>query len=254
MVLLKASQSAREVESLLQRSRTPPNFYLSDRLWEAAGYKAERVGASVVVWTEDGLLFPPITVWGELTPAFFPVFVDFEGYRGNGEAKLLDHEYIYNPASFLDLSGGARKVFRKNVHRFEREHPGWEYRVIDGAPEFLPVWLEQSGAEEFYGPEVALQYLRGEVEALFVRGKLVGVNAYDTNFAYTNFRYSFALREFGASEFLRWQFFLHHQGRLVHDGGDLGCPSLAEFKMKLGPVEVRTRMGWSGGHCGLSSS
>jgi hypothetical protein len=80
-----------------------------------------------------------------------------------------------------------------------------------------------------------LENLPGKVSGLIVKGRLVGINIWDSSWMFTNFRYSFTdPDEPYVAEFLRLLFYRSQTG-MINDGGSLGDPNLERFKDKLNP-------------------
>jgi len=239
-------------EEALQAVNVTPNFFVSERYWLAAGWVCTQEADLMIVRDEEGLqVLPSIGPKGLVEGL---AWSDFPGYVGIGMLSFLDYQFIYDPASFSDLSGGSRAVFRKNVRRFDRDHTEWEYRRPVSCEEMIQLlgeWLQEG--EEVYGLETILAYLEAcsgdESRVLTIGGKPVAMTAWDSNWAYINFRYCFADRSVKySSEFVRLQFYLdmisRHKGKTVNDGGALGNLELMRFKNKMGPVRVDSIYSW----------
>lgn len=223
-------KSARDYLGIVRGMGVSPNFSLSIPYLRSSGWRIEGGRVS----DGQGFIFPPIE-GGEWTHE--PCMVDFEGYAGPLEKAFFDYEFIYDPRSFDDLSGGGFKVFRKNVKRIRSLDP--EYRPVEplDAIGFFLDWLEEKG--EVYEPEVVIRYLEDSSPwGLWDGKRLLGFNAWDYNWEFVNFRYSFAVR--GAAEYLRLMFY-RSQSLMVNDGGSLGSEGLERFKRKLKPKIVRRR-------------
>lgn len=254
--------------ALLALARVVPNFVCSVGYLFAAGAKVEEEKGALVVRIpgdvvgEWEILLPPVgmarDVYGKGEGVVFPsaeILWDFEGYDpGPGYVReFWDHEFIYDPYRFNDLSGGNWKVFRKNVRRFERTHAPLHVQAsrtkVYG---FWLEWLESQEGTYIDDLDAINNYLitgQGYRSALEVDGKLVGVNVWDENYKYINFRYCFSLPEYKyANEFQRLTFYTSPRvtisGKQVNDGGSLGSQSLYRFKSKLNPVEIRERFSW----------
>jgi hypothetical protein len=74
-------------------------------------------------------------------------------------------------------------------------------------------------------------------------GKVLGINIWDLNDTYINYRYCFCSNEPFLSEYMRLLFYTDPEilstGKLVNDGGCLGNDNLKAFKKKLNPISVR---------------
>ena len=242
-----------EYTDRLKRLGVVPNFFISERYWQAAGWRAfVQMNGEIHVLDGDGHeMLPPVGP-DRLLPA--EVWCGLEGYGGLGRRVFLDHQFIYDPASFHDLSGHGRAVFRKNVRRFEKWHPEWAVRPPTGSDELvgaLGEWLEPG--QEVYDLETIMAYLEAcpaeEARVLETEEGVVAINAWDSNWAFINFRYNFVRRGVKyASEFARLRFYLEmaerRPGVLVNDGGSLGSEALFRFKEKLGPVRVDSLYSW----------
>lgn len=256
-----------EYQNCLKRrkARVDPNFFISKPWFVANGWMVKRllveeIGICWAVLDTDGcILFPLVPMCrGALCPPA-GVWCDFEGYNParDYDREEFDFEFLYDPASFDDLSGGVRKTFRKNVRRFEKENPLHEYREV-GREEALFLfgsWLDED--QEIEGLDAILKYLNliGDPDpeapmahALIIGEELVGINVWDQNYCYTNYRFEFHRRDIPfLSEYMRLVFYRYScpRGKLVNDGGCLGSENLRRFKEKLGPKEIRRRFSWS---------
>ena len=141
---------------------------------------------------EEGYVFLPVKNGKTLD---LPCLVDFEDHRTELPTRFFDYEFIYEARTFDDLSGGRFKTFRKNCRRME----GVIYRPItsNAALDLFGEWVEER--EEVEDLWTIVRYLeRASPWGLFVRDKLVGFNAWDSNWKFTNYRYAFTLGGSGA--------------------------------------------------------
>ncbi|MBW1737768.1 MAG: hypothetical protein JRJ69_09475 [Deltaproteobacteria bacterium] len=245
-------------DSILERGKISPNFWCSSEYFEKANFRIEIEGKWIEVWEGDQLIFPAVSdrypfqkeVIGEVSWSDFEESFFFVGHR-----VFLDYEYIYDPNSFLDLSGGKWKVFRKNLKKWPSLNPGWKYeRLSGGSEEIFEValdWAESLGEENIHDHELLLKYLEfGENKKGIRDGKgiLRAVNIWDSNWKYINFRYCLCKSEPFLSEFARYLFYtdpeILERGKKVNDGGTLGRDSLKRFKDKLNPYRVRKVFSW----------
>lgn len=254
---------------LLEKYKVTPNFICSQEYFEKA--KIEEIEKDgFIYWKQyDWILCPPISIHnGELlgVPKDWAtkIWIDFLywsppiGY----ELSFLDWEYIYKPKDFTNMSGGNWSTFRKNVRKFpgrygkapisyvhinEITRKMGERFVEDGLKNLLVRWLNSQGEnEEIQDDDVILEYLyKGENRKVLIDKDytLLGINIFDLNYFYINFRYSFSQDHKFLSEYLRYLFYtdptiLHHN-KLVNDGGSLGNKNLESFKDKLNPVAKR---------------
>jgi hypothetical protein len=253
--------------NILRYAKATPNFVCAVDYLLAAGAKVEGEKGALVVWLPDDqgnwdIFLPPAgrsqDIYKKGAGVVFPsaaVLTDIEGYNpGPGFVRQFwDYEFIYSPLAFKDLSGGQWKIFRKNVNRFERLHAP-EYRKLEPG-EAHAFWLDWLGSQQdtlISDFDAINKYLltdRGHRWGLMVDDNLVGINVWDENYMYINFRYCFSLPEYRyANEFLRLKFYTSPEisggGKLIHDGGSMGFETLHKFKMKLNPREVRKRFTW----------
>lgn len=236
-----------------------PNFWFSQEYLEKAGITVHQ--SEGWVWAEDEgvVVFPPLHPGlpsGRLPQRIEKVWSDFENEAIDHpvwrKSEFLDYEFIYDPKAFLDLSGGKWKVFRKNVKKWPKANPGCVYKMLP--PDFpqhpirdlLVDWLLTLEDYEIHDDSSLLAFaFHGENRAgLFSPGgKLVGLNVWDENWCYVNFRYCFSLPEEHLNSYLRLLFYtdpeIQAKNKLVNDGGVLDRPSLKFFKEKMNPLKVR---------------
>ena len=218
----------------LRRAGVEPNHFIAPEYLAATDWTI----TNGMVLDEEGFVFPPL-VNGGLVGA--QCLVDFEGLETSRPRRFFDYEFIYRAGSFRDLSGGALKTFRKNCRRIEAQDPTYKSVSSSQALDVFLEWAEGKTVEDLH---TIVRYLdHAKPEGLFVGKQLVGFNAWDCNWRFINFRYSFTFgEERGLSEYLRLMFYLSlPETALVNDGGALGSEGLERFKRKLGPVEVRRR-------------
>ncbi len=168
---------------------------------------------------------------------------------------FLDYEYIYNPADFRMLEGGKWHPVRKNLR----------WAIADAAPlHLLPTYpLEAVSAfvmssiaqdSEWQDPEVMVKYLLFGEHRLFVvdaENKLLGILAWDENWAYVNFRYCLVAPGVrGLSDLARVWFYWYidnlRPGKLVNDGGSLDDEGLRRYKLRLNPCKVNKIYSYGG--------
>ncbi len=79
---------------------------------------------------------------------------------------------------------------------------------------------------------------------LFANGNLVGMNIWDENYRFINYRYCIDDGAPDLNRYLRLKFYTHDiiisKGKYINDGGSLGDEGLREFKMRLNPYRVYT--------------
>jgi len=256
---------------LMESNRIEPNFWCSEEYFKHANCEELRWDYKTGISAPDyGLLLPPISnlgrvsidpginIWADFPGYMEPFIVEFDYLRV--DRKFLDYNYIYDPRNFLDMSGGDWSVFRKNVRKWPRSVPVGvlvDYRRLlssgdwyDEQEELFLKWLSNRPEDNIQDDEVMMNfYFNGEHRAGLFRGnELVGVNVWDYNWKYVNYRYCICLPEPFLSEYMRFLFYTNPVsnigGKMVNDGGVLDKPSLKAFKDKLNPVEVKKIYSW----------
>jgi hypothetical protein len=161
---------------------------------------------------------------------------------------LVDYQIIYDPKDFLNLEGSQWSVFRKNIRKFPARNPGTlSYKRLgaeEHQKEVIQLLLQWSEGKELYDPETFSSFvLLGDNRyGLFLDEKLIGVNVFDENWKYINFRCCIDSGIPFLNEYLRWRFYtceeVQQSEKQVNDGGVVGSVSLLNFKKKLNPKEV----------------
>lgn len=255
-----------EISLYLNRAheiRVIPNFFMSvPYLLLTGGTVVEKDGW---IWVEDGGQFicPPLPLKIPLYPLpKYPIWSSFPSnspeleYLKFYNKELLDEQYIYDPSDFLAMEGGIWETFRKNARKIPKRYSGkFQYCNLGmetyeefGVNQLILDWLmdrsENVEDAEFLA-NFALLSDMPEIhrEFLLLDGELVGMNAWDENYHYINYRICIVKKGIQfLSEFLRWLFYskLATNGctKLVNDGGNLGNPELAKFKLKLNPIQI----------------
>jgi hypothetical protein len=179
--------------------------------------------------------------------AGFPSIISPDSLGPNRFCEFLDYQFIYDPENFITMKGKRWKVFRRNVHKFLREYPALTYKkiepgeYIDKISRLLQHWSE--GALLF-DHEVMVRFLFfGKKRwGLFSGNVLIGINVYDENWKYINYRYCIDNKRKFVNKILRYFFYTHPEildkNKLVNDGGCLDRPGLFQFKSRLNPVEI----------------
>jgi len=241
-----------------------PNFWMTDEYIEKAG----------LIWHEDeetkycGWLHPEYNT--EICPKhsewMFPpmtykrhfvlmgnVYSGFPknpcmNYESNEE--FLDYQYIYNPVDFMFLAGHKWKAFRKILRQYRERVDGKQKYMKIASDTFqdaiAKLLLKWAGEKEFFDNEVMIKYaLEGENRwGMFTDEKLVGLNIWDENFMFVNYRYCIDDGTPGLNRYLRYHFYtqgaIPSKQKLINDGGSLGDEGLREFKLRLNPHVVYT--------------
>ena len=248
----------------IQQNQIKPNFWVSEEYFQKAKFfESEESGWLIVEGPfdeGDKLVLPPLKKDAGIhdLPDILSdaeVWSDFDGYPiTKGLPRFLDLEFIYDPINFLNMSGGKWQVFRKNSRKFPKRFPSTTYLSCSNAIgqkiilESFFEWLKGRDAnEEIQDDETIEQYLKnGEHRKVLINndsGKVLGINIWDLNDTYINYRYCFCSNEPFLSEYMRLLFYTDPEilstGKLVNDGGCLGNDNLKAFKMKLNPISVR---------------
>lgn len=256
---------------LMESNQIEPNFWCSEEYFKMANCKELKGDYKAGITAPDyGLLLPPLNRMGRVSiDPGINIWSDLPGYMGGLEEeseylqvnkRFLDYNYIYDPKNFLNMEGGNWAVFRKNVRKWFRNcslGKSIEYRRLYNSEDWYDElealfikWLSNRKDDEIQDDEVMINFLfGGEYRAGLFRGKeLVGVNIWDFNWKYVNYRYCICLPEPFLSEYMRFLFYTNPVsnigGKMVNDGGVLDKPSLKAFKDKLNPVEVKKIYSW----------
>lgn len=245
-----------EYLQLLEKFGIAPNFWCSEEYFRRAGWREVEPERGVVqMYLDDDPMLPPIHREQGVLEGF--CFSDFEGYMGLGEPLFLDYEYIYDPVSFIDMTGKRWAVFRKNVRKFpQRIGEVVVYRPAEdfcASSEPLNDWLENKVGEDIHDAETMLDFvLNGENRKVLVgleSGNVYGINVWDSNYLFINYRFCFHTGEDFLSEFLRFCFYLdpdvQFQKKMVNDGGSLDKDNLRSFKLKMNPIRERRVYTWA---------
>jgi len=244
----------------LQKLNIEPNFWCSEEYFEKAGWENLEEGGLVGVLDGDGFLMLPLIDFA--TGEMFKLSTGAWAGLGSKEGKFLDYNFIYDPKRFSDLSGGDFQTFRKNSRKFVNRNPDKKMSYInlkqtDGnlivaLPDILCQWLEGKPDDVvIYDDKVILNYLNecenGKV-LLDQYGNIYGLNIWDENYMYVNFRYCFCKPGQFLSEYMRLLFYtdpeILNKNKLVNDGGCLDDENLYRFKTKLNPVKINKIYSW----------
>ena len=229
----------------LQDLQVNPNFWMTKEYIQKAGLVFVQ-RKNFVGYIEEGIWFlPPLDVETGLFNVGEPVYAGFPNIRsGILDNVLLDFQYIYNSYYFKHMVGKKWSTFRRNVRKYPKRNPGilvyQQLREGDWEGSVEKLLLEWAEGKDLYDSEVLAKYvLQGENRwGLWNKGVLVGINVWDENHYYVNFRYCLDDGTPFLNEYLRLQFYLHiNRGKPVNDGGDLGSETLKKFKEKLNPMQ-----------------
>ena len=250
----------------IESHQIPPNFWMSEEyitkkelFWSC--------GETVKGWKEtpesEEWFFPPsVSTFlfdGMISYKHGDIFAGFALSASNcGNAIFLDYQFLYNPKDFLEMKGHKWATFRKNSRKYpKRTSSNLFYRDLndlsnfDWTPselnsdidELCMNWSERKN-HNIHDPELLVKYLyQGEHrKGLFDGDVLVGINVWDENFQFINFRYCIDDGEPFLNEYMRYLFYtdpeIQAKNKLVNDGGALDSKGLKKFKKKLNPTSI----------------
>jgi hypothetical protein len=238
-----------DFEQRLKYLGITPNFFCSAELFAASEWEVVDAEYGTRLEVHDNSMrriFPLLT-----NPESHEYFCDFEELSPASKTTFLDYEYIYDPKTVMDMKGSSFRIFRKNINHFNSIYPKYNYHVVDpgDALNLLSMWLSAHEGETFFDVNTVGRYIidtGARLKGIYNENKrLIGFNAWDENFMYVNFRFSFSYPlDRGISDKLRWCFYRDiatTTGKLVNDGGTLDKPSLKAFKDRLQPIIIKQR-------------
>jgi len=225
-----------------------PNFWCSEEYFQKAGWQVCWDGDAIYVFDEDVVMLPPIdTTGGEVYLGNASVWATLGTLGGTQFAlQFLDYNFIYDPKRFFDLAGGDWQTFRKNSRKFVNRNPDLrlQYRPVqpdDDLSEVLVEWLSEK-ERVIVDDETMIKYMESGQNVKILtddNGEVYGVNIWDENYMYINFRYCFCKPGQHLSEYMRLLFYTDPLiNKLVNDGGCLDNQELYRFKTKLNPIKV----------------
>ena len=227
----------------LKQSGKDLNFWMSEEYIEHAKLVCIDDGQGRTGYQDDSgdWLFPTIDRDGTVNSDGVQL-----GFIDDEIGPFWDYQYVYDPKNYLDLSGNKWKVLRRHINTMKGRE--WAYRALqkDDEEEVIQLFLLWSKGRELYDNEVFGRFvLFGKLRwGLFEKGKLRGVNIADSNDDFINYRYCFDDGEKLLNEYLRYRFYVsnyvQNSNKLVNDGGSLDSGSLARFKNKFRPIQIRS--------------
>jgi len=259
--------SAVDYFRILQETGHSPNFCCSEEWFNKDGWTVYSDDEGYVHVMDDAnvRMFPAILAPSSGRPSLtrrFPYSIGFSSFRPTpteGEAlQYWDHEFIYKPQIFSDLSGQHWRDVRKNL-KWAREDLG-EDTWLDSPGSILGEELDKllqgwkpSDDAPVFAPETLVIYALEGKHRLALRGaktgRLVALLIWDENWKYINFRYCLTIGGVrGLSDTARVAFHLYQSVRstkLINDGGSLGRTGLFKYKTRLNPVAVNSIYGWT---------
>ena len=235
----------------VEKANQNPNFWMSKEYIQKAG----------LIWIEENGLsgykinpkdnewfFPPIDMNTEQFNLKKNIFCGFVLSDSDCiEGSFLDFQFFYNPLAFLSMEGSHWDVFRKNIRKIPRRLKGeLVYRPIEEkdaskVTHLLIKWSDRIGKVQDH--IVCTKYVLNGFNrwGIFLNDILLGLNVWDENFKYINFRYCIDDGTPFLQEYIRYLFYLHSISiakKWVNDGGALDNPGLRRFKEKLNPVTI----------------
>lgn len=247
---------------LMNDNKIRPNFFCSVPYLHYSGAVARVRSDAAWVEADDVCLFPPMPINGVFKKDYpvNEIWSDYAGFEPPGDRWLktfLDWEYLYNPHDFQTMRGGRWETFRKNSRKWPKFQRNVHYgRVTQGKEErwnLVAEWLEKRQASVL-DPETIVSYVMNPVNGVYQKaltrnGQLVGLNIWDENYCYVNFRFCIVRAgERYLDEYMRRLFYTDPEilakGKLVNDGGVLDNEGLQRFKDKMNPVRKRKMYGW----------
>ena len=253
--------------TLEEKSKVRPTFFHSLPYLILSNAKAFIENGWAWVEADSWLLFPAILYKPGQGLATYPhdkvwVYTTFDKYltynrsvQNLPELKFLDYEYIFDPNSFKDLSGGDWNVYRKNIRKWPKTHEKWEYTDKFNLNKLLSLLIEwtkerQDSIKDF--PFIWRYFNRTTSSSISLGihikvlknefNEIVAVNAWDMNWKFINFRFCITRPgEPYLQEFTRYLFYTDEDilkwNMLVNDGGAMDNPGLERFKDKMNPKE-----------------
>ena len=230
---------------MLKENNYNPNFWCSENYFYYAEWVTEVNNGWVIVRDKEGqLMLPVINDEGITLVGNWWAGLDDKMFLMYG---LLDYNFIYDPRNFLNLEGSCWKVFRKNIKKFPRNRKGLRYEYCqssDLSTDVFISWLCGRKEDEIIlDDDVILKYLHHtEKKILYDDNEVYGINIWDENYKYVNYRYCFTDGSPFLSEYMRYLFYtdkdILQKEKLINDGGSLGSEGLHNFKVRLNPVEI----------------
>lgn len=250
----------------MEKRKIIPNFWCSKEYLKSINAKLRTYLGWVWVEEDDWMIFPPVHVcWGMIKNhpwlEYENIWSDFPEYKTkSGNSEFLDYEFIYDPKEFLTMSGSKWSKFRKNVRKWPRRNGAAPYVKIDpdeqslksAINELLCSWLANQGKDaQIHDAETLLYYAHNaKHRAILLHPKsgILGMNIWDYNWKYINYRFILCRPEPFLDEYMRHLFYtskeVQNSGKLVNDGGCLDNEGLKKFKETLNPVKIREVKSW----------
>lgn len=252
---------------VMEKYKIEPNFWCSTEYLRLNGLTQKTKMGWVWIEDEDQWLFPPIHVargidYQRNLCNFVSIWSDFEGFHCEDKiSEFLDYEFIYDPKNFLSLNGKKWMKFRKNIRKWPSRHNGeityrqiWRYdqSLKEQINNMTIEWLVHKGKEtSIHDSETllkALEYAENRAVLLCSKNGVMGINIWDSNWKYINYRFMICRPEPFLDEYMRYLFYtsdaVQFSNKLINDGGCLGNEGLKKFKKSLNPVKIREVKSW----------
>ena len=252
---------------ILAENKIDPNFWCSREYLRAA--KVLQVKQEDWVWLHDGdkMMFPPLHIHHGQRMDSMPwlengfIWAGFNDTLIPGAVnRILDYNFIYDPARFVKMDGSGFSKFRKNSRKWPRRteaksqyvrtQPG-EYWWKDSINDMVVRWLGGIGEDtQVHDSDILVDYIHNaQFRSILIRGgDVVGMNIWDYSWKYVNYRYMLCRPEPYLDEYMRLLFYKDivaiSPGMMVNDGGTLDREGLYKFKESLQPVKIQKIFSW----------
>ncbi|MHA2017137.1 MAG: hypothetical protein ACTSXY_02575, partial [Promethearchaeota archaeon] len=187
--------------TILKKKRIDPNFWISFPYLNSIGAVSIHNNGWWWVEEDEKPLFPAISLREKESYPIQEGWADFANLTfPEGKTTFLDYEYLYRPSDFLNMKGSKWATFRKNARKWFRRNNGeccyTRKRVLQKEIEKLLIkWLDK-GLFEVHDDEIIIKYLFDPPPETFHGfllsscGSLLGINCWDENYKYINYRIS----------------------------------------------------------------
>jgi hypothetical protein len=229
-----------------------PNFYISETYINQKSITANEKNGWVWLSEKEWDLFPALPISNEIIQGNNPVTSYWCGFPRNLTTtdyfRFFDNQYIYDPKSFNDLSGGKWESFRKNINKFERKNNPIYTDIKKDRPFWILIekWFDNKMNSVLDG-DFIMDCITNPKKGDYIRylydqnENMVAINYVDENYLYINYRFIICDKTKFADEYARYCFYtdtyIQSKNKLVNDGGNLGNSGLEKFKDKLNPKE-----------------
>jgi len=118
------------------------------------------------------------------------------------------------------------------------------YVRFDNGESLADLLVQWAQGRTIFDPDTMIRTIMSSPnrKGLFQKDHLIGVNVWDENWKYVNYRYCIDDGSAFLNEYLRWLFYTDNEildkSKNVNDGGSLDSDTLYKFKMKLNPIII----------------